>query len=74
MSNPGKYVHNNVAGTLSILEAMRSTGMRNIVVSSTAAVYGIVDAAPSRLAVVGRYALFPDIFEYLDKVEATRSS
>lgn len=74
VGNPGKYVHNNVAGTLSILEAMRSTGMRNIVVSSTAAVYGIVDAAPSRLAVVGRYALFPDIFEYLDKVEATRSS
>lgn len=28
-----------------------------------------VDKAPSRLAVVGRYALFPDIFEYLDKVE-----
>lgn len=28
-----------------------------------------VDKAPSRLAVVGRYALFPDIFDYLDKVE-----
>ena len=28
-----------------------------------------VEKAPSRLAVVGRYALFPDIFDYLDKVE-----
>lgn len=28
-----------------------------------------VAKAPSRLAVVGRYALFPDIFDYLDKVE-----
>ncbi len=38
VDNPGKHIHNNVAGTLSILEAMRSTGVRNIVVSRTAAV------------------------------------
>lgn len=46
VSNPGKYIHNNVAGTLSILESMRETGVRNIVVSSTAAVYGIPERCP----------------------------
>lgn len=46
VSNPGKYIRNNVAGTLSILEAMHATGVRNIVVSSTAAVYGIPERCP----------------------------
>lgn len=46
VNDPGKYIHNNVAGTLSILEAMRSTEVRNIVVSSTAAVYGIPERCP----------------------------
>lgn len=46
VSNPGRYIHNNVAGTLSILESMRETGVRNIVVSSTAAVYGIPERCP----------------------------
>lgn len=44
--NPGKYIHNNVGGTLNILESMRDTGVRNIVVSSTAAVYGIPERCP----------------------------
>ncbi len=44
--NPGKYIRNNIAGTLNILEVMRDTGVRNIVVSSTAAVYGIPEACP----------------------------
>lgn len=38
--NPGKYFHNNVVGTLSILDALRDEGVRNIVVSGTCAVYG----------------------------------
>ena len=46
VSDPGKYVRNNVAGTMNILEAMRLEGVRNIVVSSTAAVYGIPDHCP----------------------------
>ena len=46
VSNPGKYVRNNVAGTLSILESMHAAGVRNIVVSSTAAVYGIPERCP----------------------------
>lgn len=46
VQNPGKYIRNNVGGTLNILEAMRDTGVRNIVVSSTAAVYGIPESIP----------------------------
>ncbi|WP_332248531.1 UDP-glucose 4-epimerase GalE [Desulfovibrio sp. 6_1_46AFAA] len=46
VSNPGKYIRNNVGGTLNILESMRDTGVRNIVVSSTAAVYGIPEQCP----------------------------
>lgn len=46
VQNPGKYIRNNVGGTLNILEAMRDTGVRNIVVSSTAAVYGIPERIP----------------------------
>ena len=44
--DPGKYVRNNVGGTLGILEAMRDTGVGSIVVSSTAAVYGIPETMP----------------------------
>ena len=43
---PGKYFHNNVQGTLSILDAMRDEGIANIVVSSTCAVYGEPDKMP----------------------------
>lgn len=46
VKEPGKYFRNNVGGTLSILEAMRDCGVRNIVVSSTAAVYGIPQTMP----------------------------
>ena len=40
MENPGRYYYNNVAGTLSLLDAMRKAGVDTIVFSSTAAVYG----------------------------------
>ncbi len=43
---PGKYVRNNVTGTLSLLESMREAHVRNIVVSSSAAVYGIPEKCP----------------------------
>lgn len=46
VQNPGKYLRNNVGGTLSLLEAMRDTGVRNIVVSSSAAVYGVPRVMP----------------------------
>ena len=37
---------NNIRGTINILEACRKTGVRRIVFSSTAAVYGDVNAVP----------------------------
>jgi UDP-arabinose 4-epimerase len=40
MANPFKYLHGNVDGSLSLLEAMREAGVRHIVFSSTCATYG----------------------------------
>jgi len=37
---PGKYYGNNVAGTLGLLEAMAHHGVKTLIFSSTAAVYG----------------------------------
>lgn len=45
-SDPALYYRNNVAGTLSLLEAMRQTDIRTIVFSSTAAVYGAPTVTP----------------------------
>lgn len=46
MENPGRYYYNNVAGTLSLLDAMRKGGVDAIVFSSTAAVYGEPEQSP----------------------------
>ncbi|MGH7117415.1 MAG: UDP-glucose 4-epimerase GalE [Acetobacteraceae bacterium] len=40
VANPAKYYENNVAGTLSLLSAMRAAGCDALVFSSTCAVYG----------------------------------
>ncbi len=40
MKKPYEYYHNNVYGMLCLLDAMRENGVRQIVFSSTAAVYG----------------------------------
>lgn len=48
VADPGKYYRNNVAGSLTLLEAMRDRNIDTIVFSSTAATYGIPDAAPIR--------------------------
>src|SRR5471032_2918243 len=42
--DPGKYYANNVAGTLSLLDAMRKAGCNRLVFSSTGAVYGDADS------------------------------
>jgi UDP-arabinose 4-epimerase len=44
--NPGKYYRNNVAGTLTLLEAMRDHGVEQLVFSSTCAVYGNPQSIP----------------------------
>jgi UDP-glucose-4-epimerase GalE len=40
VSNPVGYYHNNVTGTLSVLDAMRQAGVRRFIFSSTCATYG----------------------------------
>jgi UDP-glucose-4-epimerase GalE len=41
VQDPLKYYANNVAGTLSLLQAMRTVGVQHVIFSSTCAVYGI---------------------------------
>lgn len=45
VTDPALYYRNNVAGTLNVLDAMRATGHRRLVFSSSAAVYGIPSVA-----------------------------
>ena len=46
MVNPEKYSSNNIAGTISVLNAMSATGVKRMVFSSSAAVYGEPDYVP----------------------------
>lgn len=46
MKQPEKYFRNNILGTLNLLEAMSEYKIKNIVFSSTAAVYGEPDSVP----------------------------
>jgi UDP-arabinose 4-epimerase len=43
---PAKYYHNNVVGTLSLLEAMRRHGIDKLIFSSTCATYGVPSRVP----------------------------
>src|SRR5258705_1062833 len=43
---PALYSRENVAGGIELLEAMREVGVQRLVISSTAAVYGVPDATP----------------------------
>ncbi len=46
VQDPGKYYRNNVAGTLTLLEAMRDHCIDKLIFSSSCATYGIPDAVP----------------------------
>ena len=46
VAQPGLYYENNVAGTLSLLQAMRGAGANNLIVSSTCATYGQPESMP----------------------------
>lgn len=46
VEDPAKYYRNNVAGSISLLEAMRRNGCKNIVFSSSCATYGIPERVP----------------------------
>ncbi len=50
MENPAKYFHNNVTGSLHLIEAACGVGVRKLVFSSTAAVYGTPEQLPVREA------------------------
>ena len=46
VQKPLLYYHNNIAGTLALLEVMEEVGVYNIVFSSSATVYGEVETMP----------------------------
>ncbi len=48
MREPARYFQNNVGGSLALLAAMAEAGVKHIVFSSTAAVYGDPHATPIR--------------------------
>jgi UDP-arabinose 4-epimerase len=48
VEKPEKYFQNNVVNTLSMLEAMRATEVKQIVFSSTCATYGLPEKMPIR--------------------------
>lgn len=46
VAEPALYFRNNVAGTISLLDAMRDRGVHRLIFSSTAAVYGQPESTP----------------------------
>ena len=46
VEDPGKYYRNNVAGTLTLLEALRDAGINKFIFSSSCAVYGMPKKIP----------------------------
>lgn len=52
--DPQKYYSNNLSGTLGVLRCMRESGVRNLVFSSTGAVYGNAGSDPISEAVLRR--------------------
>jgi UDP-glucose-4-epimerase GalE len=46
VTNPAKYYQNNVAASLALLEAMRTSDVTKIVFSSTTATYGVPERVP----------------------------
>jgi UDP-glucose 4-epimerase len=81
MREPELYFSNNVGGTASLLEAMARNGVRRLVFSSTAAVYGNPEKMPipedARIAPVNPYgeskAVVEKILRELDRYRGLRS-
>jgi UDP-glucose-4-epimerase GalE len=78
---PEVYFANNVSGSLSLLTAMVDAGVRNIVFSSTAAVYGNPDSTPipesARIDPVSPYGdskvMVERILNWMDQFRSLRS-
>lgn len=68
MQNPGKYAVNNISGTINILNAMSEADVKQIVFSSSAAVYG----TPQYFPLDEKHPLKPDNFYGFTKLEIER--
>lgn len=73
---PSKYFENNIQGGLNLLEAMKESGVKHIVFSSTCAIYGFPDRLPvseseskKPVSVYGESKLmFEKILEWYDRL------
>jgi UDP-glucose 4-epimerase len=65
MLKPEKYSHNNISGTINILNAASEAGIKNIVFSSTAAVYG----SPQYLPIDEKHPCLPENYYGFTKLE-----
>ena len=68
MQEPEKYATTNITGTINILNQMASRGVKNIIFSSTAAVYGM----PKYLPIDESHPLVPVNFYGFSKLEIER--
>jgi UDP-glucose 4-epimerase len=68
MLKPEKYSHNNIAGTLNILNAACEADIKNIVFSSSAAVYG----EPQYLPIDEKHPTNPENYYGFTKLEIER--
>lgn len=68
MTAPEKYARNNISGTINILNAMSTAGIKRIVFSSTAAVYGETEYLP----VDEKHPTRPENFYGFTKLEVER--
>ncbi|MFC1936285.1 UDP-glucose 4-epimerase GalE [Chloroflexota bacterium] len=64
MDKPEKYAHHNISGTINLLNAISFSGTRNIVFSSSAAVYG----SPQYLPLDEEHPAQPENFYGLTKL------
>ena len=68
MIKPEKYARNNITGTINIINAALETGIKNIVFSSSAAVYG----EPEYLPIDEQHPTKPENFYGFTKLEIER--
>ena len=68
MLNPEKYSRNNIAGTINILNAACEAGIKRVVFSSSAAVYG----EPSYLPIDEKHPTLPENYYGFTKLEIER--
>ena len=82
MQRPEQYFRNNVAGSLALLDAVLTAGVRRFVFSSTAAVYGMPEQVPiteaARLQPINPYGesklMVERILHWYDRIHGLRSA